>query len=102
VLVFNAFLSQGGYKPDLIARQLSQVLWCALYTRRDLEQAALGLGLERQADEAAAAYERAHLPEGRYPSTGWYEGWCAGQDLFDLPAERVPMELRWLVYRKMS
>jgi SAM-dependent methyltransferase len=102
VLVFNAFLSQGGYKPDAVARQLSQVMWCALFTRRDLEEAAQGSGLERQADEAAAEYERTHLPEGQYPSTGWYEGWCAGQDLFDLPAERAPMELRWLVYRKMS
>lgn len=102
VLVFNAFLSQGGYKPDAVARQLSQVMWCALFTRRDLEEAAQGSGLERQADEAAAEYERTHLPEGQYPSTGWYESWCAGQDLFDLPAERAPMELRWLVYRKMS
>lgn len=102
LLVFNAFLSDGGYKPDDVARQLSQVLWCVLFTRRDLEQAAEGLPFERQVDESAADYEREHLPEGQYPSTGWYEGWCGGQDLFDLPAERVPMELRWLVYRKMS
>jgi SAM-dependent methyltransferase len=102
VLVFNAFLSLGGYKPDAMARQLSQVFWCALFTRRELEQAIEGLPFERQADENAAVYEREHLPEGQYPSTGWYEGWCGGQDLFDLPAERAPMELRWLVYRKMS
>lgn len=102
LLVFNAFLSDGGYKPDEVARQLSQVLWCCLFTRHDLEQALKGLPFERVADEAAAEYERAHLPEGQYPSTGWYEGWCGGQDLFDLPAERPPMELRWLVYRKMS
>ena len=102
LLIFNAFLSDGGYKPDDIARQLSQVLWCVLFTRHDLEVAAKGLPFERQADEPAAEYERDHLPEGQYPSTGWYEGWCGGQDLFDLPAERPPMELRWLVYRKMS
>jgi SAM-dependent methyltransferase len=102
VLVFNAFLSLAGYKPDAVARQLSQVLWCVLFTRRDLELATEGLPFERQADENAAAYEREHLPEGQYPSTGWYEGWCGGQDLFDLPAERAPMELRWLVYRKMT
>jgi SAM-dependent methyltransferase len=102
VLVFNAFLSDGGYKPDDVARQLSQVLWCCLFTRHDLELASKGLPFERLADEAAAEYEREHLPEGQYPSTGWYEGWCGGQDLFDLPAERPPMELRWLVYRKMS
>jgi SAM-dependent methyltransferase len=102
VLVFNAFLSDGGYKPDDIARQLSQVLWCCLFSRHDLELAMTGLPFERLADDAAADYERDHLPEGQYPSTGWYEGWCGGQDLFDLPAERPPMELRWLVYRKMS
>jgi hypothetical protein len=100
VLVFNAFLSDGGYKPDDVARQLSQVLWCCLFTRHDLELASKGLPLERVVDESAAEYERAHLPEGQYPSTGWYEGWCGGQDLFDLPAERPPMELRWLVYRR--
>jgi len=102
VLLFNLFLTDSGYKPDDIAKQLSQVLWCALFTRRDLEQAALGLPFERQADEGAAAYEKEHLPEGEYPPTGWYEGWCGGQDLFDLPVERPPMELRWVTYRKMS
>ncbi len=102
LLVLNAFLSDGGYKPDDFARQLSQVLWCSLFTRRDFELAIEGLPFERQADEEAADYERQHLPEGQFPPTGWYEGWCGGQDLFDLPAERAPMELRWLVYRKMS
>jgi SAM-dependent methyltransferase len=102
LLVFNLFLSDSGYKPDDISRQLSQVLWCALFTRRDLEVACQGLPFQREADESAAEYEKTHLPEGQYPPTGWYEGWCAGQDLFDLPAERPPMELRWVVYRKMS
>jgi SAM-dependent methyltransferase len=102
VLLFNLFLTDGGYKPDDIARQLSQVLWCAMFTRRDLEVASQGLPFERQADESAAAYEKEHLPGDQYPPTGWYEGWCGGQDLFDLPVERPPMELRWVTYRKMS
>lgn len=102
VLLFNAFVSDGGYKPDDTARQLSQVFWCTLFTRRELELASHGLPLERQSDESAAEYEKEHLPEGQYPPTGWYEGWSGGQDLFDLPAERPPMELRWLAYRKMS
>jgi 2-polyprenyl-3-methyl-5-hydroxy-6-metoxy-1,4-benzoquinol methylase len=102
VLVLNAFLSDSGYKPDDVARQLSQVLWCALFTRRDLELATAELPFERVTDEPAADYEREHLPQGQYPSTGWYEGWSGGLDLFDLPAERPPMELRWLVYRKRS
>jgi SAM-dependent methyltransferase len=102
VLLFNAFVSDGGYKPDDTARQLSQVFWCTLFTRRELELASHGLPPERQSDESAAEYEKEHLPEGQYPPTGWYEGWSGGQDLFDLPAERPPMELRWLAYRKMS
>lgn len=102
VLVLNAFLSDSGYKPDDVARQLSQVLWCVLFTRRDFEAALSGLPFQQVADESAADYEREHLPEGQYPSTGWYEGWSGGQDLFDLPADRAPMELRWLVYRKRS
>jgi SAM-dependent methyltransferase len=102
LLVFNAFLTDGGYKPEDAARQLSQILWCVLFTRRDLEAASQGLPFERVTDEPASEYEKAHLPEGQYPSTGWYEGWSAGLDLFDLPAERAPLELRWLVYRKMS
>ncbi|HEY6078205.1 MAG TPA: class I SAM-dependent methyltransferase [Polyangiaceae bacterium] len=102
LLVFNAFLSDGGYKPDDLARQLSQVMWCVVFTRHDLDVASKDLPFERLADESAADYERAHLPEGNYPPTGWYDGWSGGQDLFDLPAQRPPMELRWLVYRKMS
>jgi 2-polyprenyl-3-methyl-5-hydroxy-6-metoxy-1,4-benzoquinol methylase len=102
VLVFNLFLSDGGYKPDDLARQMSQVFWCVLFSRRDLEVAVDGLGFERLADESAAEYEREHLPEGQWPSTGWYEGWSGGQDLFDLAAERPPMELRWMVYRKIG
>jgi SAM-dependent methyltransferase len=102
VLLFNLFLSDGGYKPDDLARQVSQVFWCVLFSRRDLEVASEGLPFERLADESAAEYEREHLPEGQWPSTGWYEGWSGGQDLFDLPAERPPMELRWVVYRKIG
>jgi SAM-dependent methyltransferase len=102
LLVFNLFLTDSGYKADDIARQLSQVLWCALFSRHDLEVASQGLPFKRETDESAAEYEKAHLPEGQYPPTGWYEGWCAGQDLFDLPPEKPPMELRWVVYRKTS
>ncbi len=101
LLVFNAFLTDGGYKPDDAARQLSHVMWCALFTRRELELAAHELPFERVTDESAAEYEKEHLPEGQYPSTGWYEGWSGGMDLFDLPGERVPVALRWLVYRKI-
>jgi 2-polyprenyl-3-methyl-5-hydroxy-6-metoxy-1,4-benzoquinol methylase len=102
VLLFNAFLTDSGYKPDDLARQLSQVLWSALFTRRDLDQAAQDLPLHRQSDESALEFERAHLPADQWPPTGWFEGWSGGQDLFDLPAQKPPFELRWLVYRKSA
>lgn len=102
LLVLNAFLTDSGYKPDDAARQLSQVMWCSLFTRRDFDQVLEASSFERVSDEDAAEYERQHLPEGQFPPTGWYEGWCTGQDLFDLPAGRAPVELRWLVFRKVS
>jgi len=68
------------------------VLWCAIFTRRDLELAVQGCQFERLADEPAGRL-RARSPARRsYPSTGWYEGWSGAKNLFDLPAERPPME----------
>jgi SAM-dependent methyltransferase len=101
LLAFSAFLSQDGYKPDLAARELSQVLWCCLFTRKELADAAAGLPFERVADESVADFERAHQPEANWPPTGWFEEWAGGQDLFDLPAGKPPLELRWIVYRRV-
>jgi SAM-dependent methyltransferase len=99
LLLFSAFLSSDGYKPDAAAREMSQVLWCCLFTRRDLAEACAGLPFERVSDESVAEFERAHLPGSAWPPTGWYTEWTGGQDLFDLPAGKPPLELRWLVYR---
>jgi SAM-dependent methyltransferase len=100
LLAFSTFLSSDGYKPDDLARQLSQVLWCNLFTRRDVAQAQEGMPFERVSDESALEFERANLPPEAWPPTGWFEAWSGGQDLFDLPQGRPPMELRWLVYRR--
>ena len=56
--------------------------------------------LELVADETEYDYEKANLPEGAWPQTSWYSGWVSGQDVFDLPREACPIEMRWLVYRK--
>jgi len=102
LLLFSAFLASDGYKPDAAAWEMSQALWCNLFTRRELEDAALGTVFDRVSDESAYEYEKANLPEAAWPPTGWYEGWTAGQDLFDLPLGKPPLELRWLLYRKRS
>ncbi len=100
LLVFSAFLTSDGYKPDDAAREMSQVQWCNLFTRRQVQDAIGAHAFERLSDESVQAYEKAHLAAEDWPPTGWFEAWTGGQDLFDLPAGRPPMELRWLVYRK--
>jgi hypothetical protein len=82
-----------------MARQMSEVMWCCAFTRRELDEAAAGLPLTRVSDESAHDYEKEHLPESAWPPTGWYADWSQGQDLFDVPADRSPLDLRWLVYR---
>jgi SAM-dependent methyltransferase len=99
-LAISMFLTSGGYKPEPLARELSESMWCCVFTRRDLEEATAGLPLTQVSDEAAYEYERQHLPESAWPPTGWYEEWARGQDLFDLTPEKSPMELRWLVYKR--
>jgi SAM-dependent methyltransferase len=98
--LMNVFVASPGYTPDALARQLSQYLWCPIFTRQDLEQARAGLPLELVSDEAVAAYEREHLPPEAWPPTGWFEDWTGGRDLFDLPAGKPPMEMRWLTYAR--
>jgi SAM-dependent methyltransferase len=102
VLVFSAFIAHDGYKPDDFARQLSQVMWCCVFTKGQIQEAASGLPFEQVSNESTAQYEKAALPPEHWPPTGWYEAWTAGQDLFDLNPSKSPMELRWLVYRKSS
>ena len=100
LLLFSAFVALDGYKPDDVARAASQVLWCCIFTRPELQQAAAGLPFENVADESTLEYEKSRLPAEQWPPTGWYEQWTAGQDLFDLPVSKSPIELRWLTYRK--
>jgi SAM-dependent methyltransferase len=99
-LVFNAFLPCEGYVPDDAARQLGQQCHTTIFTRDELAKAADGLSLELVSDESAYDYEKAHLPEGAWPPTAWFDGWASGQDIFDVEREDSPIELRWLVYRK--
>lgn len=101
LLVFNAFIARAGYTPDALARELSQAFWCSVFTRDDLAGALRGLPFEPVSDEPAAALERAALPPEEWPPTPWFDDWSAGRDLFELSGERTPMELRWLVYRRL-
>ena len=100
LLLFSAFTSLDGYKPELIAREMSQVTWCTIFTRGDIERSFQGLPLEHVSEESVHDYEHEHLPAEAWPPTGWFANWTQGADLFDLPPGRAPLELRWFTYRR--
>jgi SAM-dependent methyltransferase len=101
LLVFNAFIAKDGYRPDSMARELSQVYWCNLFTKTEIARAMQGLPFELVSDESTHDFEAEHQPAEGWPPTGWFVEWSRGLDLFDLPGGRAPIELRWLVYRKL-
>jgi 2-polyprenyl-3-methyl-5-hydroxy-6-metoxy-1,4-benzoquinol methylase len=100
VLVLNTFLAREGYTPDAAARELSQQCYSAIFTREEIAVAAAGLPLVLESDDSVHEYEKSHLPATAWPPTSWYENWVSGLDVFDVPRETSPIELRWLVYRK--
>ena len=99
-LVLNTFLARPGYSPDDAARELAQQSHSMIFTRDELTNAVAQLPVELIADDSAYEYEKAHLPEGAWPPTGWFDGWASGLDVFDVEREQSPIELSWLVYQK--
>ncbi len=99
-LLFNVFLARDGYQPDAAVRQLGEQTYTSIFTYPELAEAASGLPLERVSDESVYDYEKANLPAEKWPPTSWYANWVSGLDVFDVPREECPIELRWLVYRK--
>lgn len=100
VLLFSAFIALDGYKPDALAREMSQVAWCSVFTRGDLERAFAGQPFEAPAETSVHDYEHEHLPAEAWPPTGWFVNWTQGADLFDMPIGRAPIELRWVAYKR--
>ncbi len=100
-LVFNAFLARDHYTPDAATRELGQQCNTMIFTRDELSSAASQLPLNLVSDDSAYEYEKSHLPDTAWPPTAWFEGWAHGLDVFDLDQDDSPIELRWLVYRKV-
>jgi SAM-dependent methyltransferase len=100
LFAFSVFLPTAGYKPDTLSRELSEIFWCSLYTRDEMASSAGGLGFDRISDESVFEYEKSRLPESAWPPTGWFAEWTQGIDMFDLPAGKAPIDMRWLVYRR--
>ena len=98
-LLFNAFLTRSGFEPDANLRELGELFWTVMFTPAELAEVFSGLPLQQTDDVSFVEYEREHAPES-WPPTDYFEAYCAAQDLFDLPAGRAPLEMRWLTYRK--
>lgn len=101
-LVFNAFLARHDYTPDDAARELGHQTYTAIFTPDEMTSAAAGLPLQLVADDSVYDYEKAHLPDGAWPPTSWYPDWVSGRDVFDVEREACPIEMRWLVFRKLG
>jgi len=101
-LVFNGFLVRQGHTLDKAAIELGEQCYTRIFTWDEMSGAASGLPLELVADDSVYEYEKAHLPEGAWPPTGWYAEWVSGQDVFDVAPEHSPIEMRWLVYQKQG
>ena len=99
-LVFNVFLAREDYTPDAAARELGQQCYTSIFTYPELAEASAMSALELVADDSVYDYEKAHLPPQAWPPTNWYADWVSGLDVFAVPREQCPIEMRWLVYRK--
>lgn len=100
ILLFNVFLAVEGYTPDQFTREMSEMVWGTLFTRRELEEAAAGLPFVHESEEQVYAYEKRRQPEEHWPPTSWYSGWTQGQALFDLPEGCSPVDMRWMSFRR--
>jgi SAM-dependent methyltransferase len=97
--LFSIFLTLDGFEFDDNIRELAELFWTVMFTPAELAEVMSGLPLQLVDDVPYVAYEREHAPE-TWPPTDYFEAYCAAQDLFDLPAGRAPLEMRWLTYRK--
>lgn len=101
LFLFNIFLAVDEYEPDALARQMAEVAWSSLFTRKELTDAIAGLPLEVISDESAIAYEQANLPAEAWPPTGWFLAWATGKSVFPLAQGKSPMELRWILCKRL-
>jgi SAM-dependent methyltransferase len=99
LLLFNLFLTRDGYTPDTLVRELGELFWTVPFTPAELSEATQGLPVRLVEDIPFVEYERTHAPDA-WPPTEYFEAYCEGQDLFDLPAGEAPLSLRWLTFRK--
>ena len=99
-LAINCFVARAHYSADDAAREFAQQVYSGFFTRAELNEALVGLSLNMVSDENVFDFEKNHLKASAWPPTPWYPEWVSGQDIFSLPQEDSPVEMRWLVYQK--
>lgn len=100
LFLMNAFVTTPGYRPDAMARELSQIFWSTLFTPEDMTAAAAGMSFVKLTDHSVYDFENEHQSRDGWPPTGWFEDWSRGFDAYGLKEGFPPMEMRWLLYRK--
>lgn len=101
MLLFNLFLTVDGYVPEPLVQEMAQLAWSSLFSSEELAKAMEGLPLAMVSNELVADYEYQHLPEEGWPPTSWFNSWATGRDVFPLANGRPPMELRWILCRRV-
>ena len=96
---FDAFLARPGYSPDSAARGPGEQCNAMISTRDEMVAADAGPPRELIGDGSAYEHEKANLPRARgRPPDGSMDGpavlTCSTSSV------TIPIELRWLVYRK--
>ncbi|CDO89694.1 methyltransferase type 12 [Mycobacterium triplex] len=102
LMVFNTFLAAPEHALDQATREFGQHFHTGVFTRGEIDTAAIGLPFELIADDAVYSYEKTHLPPGAWPPTRWYPDWIRGVNAFPIVRDMSPIEMRWLVYQKFT
>jgi SAM-dependent methyltransferase len=98
-LLVSLFLTEGGYQPTDLVRELGEVSFSSIFTPGELRQSIEGLPLNMVSAEATLEYEKQHHQGESWPPTPWYEGWCSGRNVFPI-AKKPPMQLSWVLMER--
>ena len=99
LLLFNIFLTVDEYLPDELVGEMAQLCWSSLFTSEELTTGMEGLPLGIISNESVIEYERQNLSAAA--PTGWFESWATGRDIFPLANGKPPLELRWILCRRV-
>jgi SAM-dependent methyltransferase len=100
VALVNLFVATEGYEPDALAREVSEVSWSRIFTRRDLAFVTEHLPFDLVGEESVHDHEKTHASPAAWPPTSWFIDWSRGRNVFDLPPGTAPIELCWFTFRR--